>query len=69
MLKKNTLLKTVVSMTRTVEYNLAKYIVKIINDVMPTSNMLNVTESFENQISSFDFKPSHVLICHDVVSL
>ena len=39
----------------------------IINDAMPTTYMLNSTGSFENQISSFDFKPSHVLVSYDVI--
>ena len=56
-------------MIRTAEYNLAKYLVKIINDAMPTTYMLNSTGSFVNQISSFDFKPSHGLVSHDIVSL
>ena len=43
--------------------------VKIINDAMPTTYMLNSTGSFVNQISSFNFKPSHVLVSYDVVSL
>ena len=62
-------LRSVVSTIRTAEYNLAKYLVKIINDAMPTTYMLNSTGSFVNQISSFDFKPSNVLISYDVVSL
>ena len=33
-------------MIRTAEYNLAKYLIKIINDVMPTTYMLNLTGSF-----------------------
>ena len=56
-------------MIRTAEYNLAKYLVKIMNDVMPTTYMLNSTGSFVNQISSFDFQPSHVLVSYDVISL
>ena len=56
-------------MIRIAEYNLAKYLVKIINDVMPTTYMLNSTGSFVNQISSFYFQPSRVLVSYDVVSL
>ena len=56
-------------MIRTAEYNLDKYLVKIINDVMPTTYMLSSTRSFVDQISSFDFLPSHVLVSYDVVSL
>ena len=67
--KENTPLRPVVSMIRTAEYNLAKYILKIINDAMPTTYMLNPAGSFVNQISSFDFQPSHVLVSYDVVSL
>ena len=54
-------------MIGTAEYNLAKYIVKIINDAMPTTYMLGSTGSFVNQISSFDVKPFHVLVSYDVV--
>ena len=36
---------------------------------MPTTYMLNSTGFFVNQISSFDFQPSHVLVSYDVVSL
>ena len=56
-------------MNRTAEYNLAKYLVKIINDAMSTTYMLISTGSFINQISSFDLQPSHVLLSYDVVSL
>ena len=54
---------------RTAEYNLAKYLVIIINDAMPTICMLDSTGSFVNQISSFYFEPSRVSVGHDVVSL
>ena len=56
-------------MIRTAEHNLAKYLVKIINYAMPITYMLNSTASFVNQISSFDFKPSHDLVIYDVVSV
>ena len=36
---------------------------------MPTAYMPNSTGYFVNQISSFDFQPSHVLVSYDVVSL
>ena len=42
----------VVSMIRTAEYNLAIYLVKIINDLMPTTYMLISTGSFVSH--SFD---------------
>ena len=58
-------LRPLVLMIRTAEYNLPKYLVKIINDAMPTSYVHNSTNS--NQISSFDFNPSHVLVSYDVV--
>ena len=64
--EESTPLRPVVSMIRTAEYNLDKYLVKIINDIMPTTYMLNSTV---NQIRSFDFQPSNVLISYDVVSL
>ena len=67
--KENTPLRPVVSMIRTTEYNLAKYLVKIINDAMPTTYMQNSTGSFVNQVIPFNFKPSHVLVSYDVVSL
>ena len=38
------------------------------NDAMPTTYMVNSTGSLVNQISSFDFQPSHVLVSYDVVS-
>ena len=66
--KEGTPLRPVVSMIRTVEHNLAKYLVKIINDVMPTTYMLNSTESLVIQISSFDYQPSNELVSYDVVS-
>ena len=56
-------------MIGTAEYNIAKYLVQIINDATPTTYMLNSTGSLVNQISSFDFKPSHVLVSYDVASL
>ena len=56
-------------MIRTAEYNNAKYLVKIINDAMSTTYMLNSTGSFVNQVISFDFRPAHVLVSYDVVSL
>ena len=67
--KKDTPLRPVVSMIRTAEYNPAKYLVKIMNDAIPPTYMLNSTGSYANQISSFYFKPSHVLVSYDVVSL
>ena len=67
--KGNTPLPPVVSMIRTAEYNLAKYLVGFMSDAMPTTYMLNSTGSFVNQISSYDFKPFHVLVSYDVVSL
>ena len=67
--KEGTPLRPVVSMIRTAEYNLAKYLVRIINDAMPTTYMLNSAGSFVSHISSFDFQPFHVLVSYDVVSL
>ena len=67
--KESTPLRPVMSMSRTAEYNLAKYLVKIINDVMPTTYMLNSTGSFVNQIRTFDLQPSNVLVSYDVVYL
>ena len=55
-------LRKVLSMIRTAEYNLAKYLVRIMNDVMPTTYMQNSTGSFVSQISSCDFQPAHVLV-------
>ena len=46
--KENTPQRPVVSMIRTAEHNLAEYLVKIINDVMPTTYMQNSTGSFVN---------------------
>ena len=56
-------------MIRTAEHNVAKYHAKIINDAMPSTYMQESTASFVNQISSFYFKPFHVLVSYDVVSL
>ena len=67
--KEGTPLRPVVSMIRTAEHNLAKYPVKITNVAMPFTYMLNSTGSVTNQISSFEFKPSHVLVSYDIVSL
>ena len=67
--KESTFLRPVVSIIGTAEYNYAKCLVIIVNDVMPSTYMLNSTASFVNQISSFDFQPSNVLISYDVVSL
>ena len=65
----STPLRPVVSMIRTAEHNLAKYPVKIMNDVMPTTYMLDSTGSFIYQISSFDLQPSHAVVSFDVVAL
>ena len=67
--KESTPLRPVESMIRSAENNLAKYLVKTINDAMTTTYMLISTGYFLNRISSFDFKPSHVLVSYDVVSL
>ena len=67
--KEDTPLRPVVLMIRTAEYNLAIYFVKIINDVLPTTYMLNSTGSFVDQICSFYFQPSNVVVSYDVVSL
>ena len=48
--------------------NLAKYLVKIINDAMRSTYLLNLTGSITNQISSLDVKPSYILPSYDVVS-
>ena len=61
-------LRLVASLIGRAEYNNAKYLVKIMNDAMPTTYMLNSTGSFVNQISSFDFKSSHILVSYNVVS-
>ena len=68
-IRKKKLLRPVVSMIKTAQYNIVKYFLKIMNDAMPTTYMQNSTGSFVNQISSFDFKPSCVLASYDVVSL
>ena len=67
--KENTPLRPLVSIIRTAEDNLVKYLVKNLNDAMPTTYMPSSTGSFVNQISSFGFKPSHVLVSYDVVFL
>ena len=66
--REDTPLRPVVSMIRTAD-NLAEYLVKIINDARSTTFMQISTGSFVNHISSFDFRPSHVLVSHDAVSL
>ena len=65
----NTPLRPVMSMIGTAEYNLAKYLVKIMNDALATTYMLNSTGSFVNKISSLNLKPSHILVSYNVVSL
>ena len=65
----DTPLRPVASLIRTAEYNLAKYLVEISNDAMPTTYAQNSTVPFVDQISSFDLKPSHVLFSYDVVSI
>ena len=67
--KESTHQRPVVSMIRTAQYNLAKYLVRIINDATPTTYVLNSTGSFINQINSFDIQSPHVLVRYDVVSL
>ena len=48
--KESTPLRPVVSMIGTDEYNLAKYPVKIINDAMTTTYMLNIINNIINWI-------------------
>ena len=52
----STPLRPVVSMIRTAEYNLVRYLVRNMNDVMPTTYILNSNGYyFVDQISSLDF--------------
>ena len=64
MYKEDPPLGPVVSMIRATEYNLDKYLVRIINDAMPSTYMLNSTGSVVNQINSFHFRPCHVSISY-----
>ena len=66
---RKTPLGSAVSMIGTAEYNLAKFILIIINDAMPTTYMLSSTGSFVDQISSYDFMLYHVLVSYDVASV
>ena len=62
-------LRPVVSMINTAEYNLAKYLDKIIKPYIPSKFMLNSTSSFLGRLKEFCFKPTDVLVSFDVVSL
>ena len=56
-------------MINTAEYNLAKYLDKIIKPYIPSQFMLNSTSSFLGRLKEFCFKPTDVLVSFDVVSL
>jgi len=62
-------LRPVVSMTDTAEYELARYLNRIIKPCIPDLFMLNSTAAFIDKIKSFVFRSSHVLVSFDVVSL
>ena len=56
-------------MISTAEYQLAKYLDKLIKPHIPSEFMLNSTASFLTKLKDFVFKPSDILISFDVVSL
>ena len=67
--KPNLPFRPVVSMINTAEYNIAKYLNKIIKPHLPTKHMLDSTGSFLESLKQFDFKPTDLLVSFDVVSL
>ena len=62
-------LRPVVSMINTAEYNLAKYLDKIIKPKIPAKFMLNSTKSFLDKLKDYVFKSSSIIVSFDVVSL
>ena len=61
--------RPVVSMIGTAEYNLAKYLDRLIKPHIPSKYMLESTGSFLTRLRDFMFKPSDILVSFDVVSL
>lgn len=55
--------------TITAQYEIAKYLNTIITPCIPSQYMLQSTSSFMDKLKLFKFKPSHVLVSYDVVSL
>ncbi len=62
-------LRPVVSMIGTAEYNIAKYLDKLIKPFIPSTHMLNSTISFLDSIKNFVFSSKDKLVSYDVVSL
>ena len=56
-------------MINTTEYNLAKYLDKIIKPHINSDYMLSSTSNFLDKIKAFCFKSNDILISFDIVSL
>ena len=62
-------LRPVVSMIRTAEYKLAKFLDEIIKPHIPSCSMLTSTSNFLERLKTFVFNPDDILVSFDVVSL
>ena len=67
--KPNNPLRPVVSMIRTPEYELAKYLDRLIKPNIPDKFMLYSTDNFLEKLNKFDVRPGDKSISFDVVSL
>ena len=67
--KKDNPLRPVVSMVGTPEYELAKFLDKIIKPYIPNHFMLESTNDFISKPNQFQFSSNHKIVSFDVTSL
>ena len=67
--KAGTPLRPIVSMIRTPEYNLAKFLDNSIKPCMPDTYLLKSTEQFMNEVKQFNFTKNQTVVSSDVFSL
>ena len=67
--KKDNPTRPVVSAINTPEYQLAKFLNKLIKPYIPNKFMLDFSQEFINKRKCFAPKPDHVMVSFEVVSL
>ena len=68
-LKKDNSVRPVVSMVGTPEYELAKFLDKMIKPYIPNNYMLELTNDFISKLNQFQFSSNHKLVSFDATSL
>ena len=67
--KAGTPLRPIISMIRTPEHNLAKFLDNSIKPCMPDTYLLKSTERFMNEVKQFNFTKNQTVVSFDVFSL